>query len=109
MLPEQLSEIAAGAKAAAVGDLGDRLVRFCQSLAGFAKPVACHIFHGTHMQILPEQPEANPFADVSFLCKLIHRNILRVMGMDVAHHGFHFFVRILGTGLQFHCRMGNFK
>lgn len=50
--PEYTAEIAAGAEAAGVGDLGNGFFAFGEHLAGFLQPIASHIFHRRHVQMI---------------------------------------------------------
>lgn len=72
LLPEGFSEITAGTKTAAVGDLGNGKVCLSEKLAGLLQAVISDVGQRCHAQIVLKEPEAYPFADIHGSGKLIY-------------------------------------
>ena len=67
MLSKNLPKVTTGTQPAIVCNLSDWFLRVCQLLARFPKPIARHVFHRGHVQILLEKAEADTLAYVRFL------------------------------------------
>ena len=99
MLPKNLSKVTAGTESAVICNLRDCVARVYQSLARFPKPIACHVLHRGHVQVLLEKAKADSLAYMCFLCNIFHADCILIVRMNETHHGFHLLVGCIDLGI----------